>query len=109
MIVVSDKTEAKFVFVPRNSYTESDENYVFTLVDRGTNKEYPFNVLDEHGKSWGFYSFQCNFSDIPNGEYEYSVDTSAGSRVATGIIRINALEQDDVCYEPKFTYDTTDE
>ena len=91
MIIVRDKNEENTVYFPQNLYT----------------KEYDFeNLEDRHLVPYGFYTFFLNFSSCPQGEYEYLIADSHKETVGTGIIRLNSLEPDNVCYEAKFTYDT---
>ena len=105
MIIVSDKNYDKPVFFPRNLYTDSTDSYTVTLFDRGTNKSYGFDVTDRHLASYDFWSFDMDFTATPSGEYEYRITDSNGNTVGTGIIRLNALENENVYYSPKFTYD----
>lgn len=106
MIIVKDKNEENPVYFPQNLYTNSDY-YDLKLCDRGTNKEYDFeNLEDKHLVTYGFYTFYLDFSSCPQGEYEYLISDSHNDTVGTGLIRLNSLEPDNVCYEAKFTYDT---
>lgn len=78
MIIVADKNTEKTIYFPKNLYKENkiittDFDYTLILVNRGTNKQYKFNLNDEGIASYGFYSFNLNFSELPNGEYEYTI------------------------------------
>lgn len=107
MIIVKDKNIQNSVYFPQNIYTNNTDYYTLTLRDRGTNKVYEFKDLkDQHLVSYDFYTFFVDFSSCPQGEYEYVIYDSNKETVATGIIRLNNLEPENVCYEAKFTYDT---
>lgn len=96
MIIILDKNKEKVILFPKNIYTENRENeseydYKLILTNRGTNKEYEFNVNDERMINFGFYSFKLDFSDVPEDEYEYSIYVES-EVVGSGIIRLNSLD-----------------
>lgn len=105
MIVIKDKNIANTVWFPRNLYTIGDE-YLLKIRDRGTNKEYDFRATDKRLAAYGFYTFDIDFSATGAGEYEYAIADSNNDTVGTGILRLNELEREDICYEPKFIYET---
>lgn len=104
MIVIKDKNIANTVWFPRNIYTIGDD-YILKIRDRGTNKEYDFTVTDRHIAAYGFYTFFIDFSAAEAGEYEYIITDSHNDVVGSGILRLNELDQENICYEPKFTYE----
>lgn len=95
MIVISNKSTINTVYFPKNIYNENRESnteydYKLILINRGTNKEYEFNVNDEKIANYGFYTFKLNLSNLPDCEYEYKIN-SENETLANGIIRINSL------------------
>lgn len=72
MIIISDKSVQNLVYFPKNIYNDQEPTHL-TLTDRATNNVYNFGVTDERRSSYGFYSFTLDFSNIPEGEYEYAV------------------------------------
>lgn len=99
MIIVSDKNIENSVYFPQNIYTNNTDIYKLVLNDRGTNKEYVFDNLDDkHLVQYDFYSFFLNFSNLPEGEYEYTIFDSNNDIVGKGLIRLNELEQDNIYY-----------
>lgn len=100
MIIVSDKNIENSVYFPQNIYTDNNDVYKLVLNDRGTNKEYVFDNLDDkHLVQYDFYSFFINFSSMPEGEYEYTIFDSKNDIVSKGLIRLNELEQDNIYYD----------
>lgn len=81
MIIISDKSEEKTVYFPKNLYNSTEDLYILKLTDRGTNREYTFELADTLEASYGFYSFKVDFSQIPDGEYEYVVNNSTVSEI----------------------------
>lgn len=99
MIIVSDKNIENSVYFPQNIYTNNNDIYKLLLNDRGTNKKYEFEHLeDKHLVQYDFYSFLLNFSNLPEGEYEYTIYDSNEKVVGSGLIRLNALEQENTYY-----------
>ena len=92
MIIVEDKNIQNTIYFPRNYYLSGNPDmYKLVLNDRGTNKKYEFEVSDLFEATYDFYTFNPDFSDLPNGEYEYTVGYEE-SIVATGLIRLNSLD-----------------
>lgn len=76
MIIISNKNMENSVYFPKNIYTNDTELYKLTMVDRGNNKKYEFpNLDDKHLVAYDFYTFFLNFSDLPEGEYEYILES----------------------------------
>ena len=99
MIIVSNKNIENSVYFPQNIYTYNNDTYKLVLNDRGTNKQYEFeNLDDKHLVQYDFYSFFLNFSNLPEGEYEYTIYDSNNDIVGKGIIRLNELEQENIYY-----------
>ena len=74
MIIISNKDIENSVYFPRNLYTETNDVYTVVLNDRATNNKYTFNNLDDkHLVQFGFYTFFVDFSELPEGEYEYKL------------------------------------
>lgn len=105
MIIVSDKNTENTVYFPQNIYTETNDVYTLVLNDRGSNRKYTFDGLeDEHLILFGFYSFFIDFSSVPEGEYEYAIFNFKNSIVGTGLIRLNGLKDENVYYNNERTY-----
>lgn len=105
MIIISDKNIENSVYFPQNIYTNNNDVYTVVLDDRGTNKKYTFSGLDDkHLVQLSFYTFYINFSNVPEGEYEYTVIDSNDEVVARGLIRLNELEQENIIYNDNRTY-----
>ena len=104
MIIISDKDKENKVYFPRNIYKDNTNVYTVTFNNRGTNKKYTFTVEDEHLVQYDFYTFFIDFSDMPEDEYEYSIKDSNNNVVGTGLIRLNELKQENVCYEKNTEY-----
>lgn len=80
MIIVNDKNIENTVNFPKNLYNiqnDSDitlSSYNVVLKNRATNKTYEYNILDDLYKfSHDFYSFNLDFSKLPDDEYEYKI------------------------------------
>jgi hypothetical protein len=105
MIIIKDKNIENSVYFPQNIYTSNNDIYTLILNDRGTNKKYTFSGLsDRHLVSISFYTFFINFSNIPEGEYEYSILDSNEEIVSTGLIRLNELKSDISTYNDPRNY-----
>lgn len=105
MIIISNKDIENSVYFPRNIYTSTNDIYTVLLKDRGSNKEYTFEELgDRFLVQFGFYTFFVDFSELPEGEYEYNIIDSNDKLVGTGLIRLNSLGSDVVCYNNERTY-----
>lgn len=95
MIIIEDKNIVKTVYFPRNLYKEDRVNsnideYKLILFNRGTNKRYEFNVNNTREATYDFYSFNIDFSELPNGEYEYLI-LMEERNIASGLIRLGSL------------------
>lgn len=105
MIIVSNKNIENSVYFPQNIYTDNTDIYKLILIDRGTNKQYTFeNLDDKHLVQFDFYTFFINFSNLPEGEYEYTIFDSNNKTVGKGLIRLNELEQENIIYNDNRTY-----
>lgn len=78
MIIITDKSAEKTVYFPKNIYKDYPEgyNYKLILVSRGSNQRYEFDVTDQLIATYAFYSFKADFSECPDGEYEYTVEST---------------------------------
>lgn len=109
MIIVVNKNIENSVYFPQNIYTDNTDIYKLVLKDRGTNKTYEFeNLDDKHLVQYDYYSFFLNFSNLPENEYEYTIYDSNDKVVGTGIIRLNQLEQENTYYNKNNEYITYD-
>lgn len=109
MIIVSDKNIENSVYFPQNIYTDNTDIYKLVLNDRGTNKQYEFeNLDDKHLVQYDFYSFLLDFSNLPEGEYEYTIFDSNNDVVSKGLIRLNELIQDNIYYNKNNEFITYD-
>lgn len=78
MIIVSDKNVVNRVNFHKNYYILRDQvsNYKLVLRNRGTNKEYEFYPLEDLFEyRYAFYTFDIDFSKLPQDEYEYALYT----------------------------------
>ena len=85
MIEIKEKVE-QVVYFPKNS-NEVLEIYSLELHSELTQKSYTFSVVDS-GNSNRYYKFTVDFSDVDDGEYNYSI-----SGRDTGLIRIGEIYQ----------------
>lgn len=99
MIIISNKNIENSVYFPQNIYTNNNDIFKIVFVDRGTNKEYVFeNLDDKHLVQYDYYTFFINFTSMPKGEYEYTIFDSNDKIVGKGLIRLNELKQDNIYY-----------
>ena len=85
MIEIKEKVE-QVVYFPKNS-NEVLEIYSLELHSELTQKSYTFSVVDS-GNSNRYYKFTVDFSNVDDGEYNYSI-----SGRDTGLIRIGEIYQ----------------
>ena len=105
MIIVRDKNIENSVYFPQNIYTHTNGFYSIQMIERGSNRSFVFNRLeDRHLVQFGFYTFFLDFSNVPEGEYEYTITDSNNSVVGKGIIRLNQLEDSNQYYTEKTDY-----
>ena len=105
MIIISDKNIENSVYFPRNLYAGTEDEYTLVLNDRGSNTKHTFsNVEDKHLISFGFYTFIVDFTQLPKGEYEYTIFDTNENIVGTGLIRLNELTTNNVYYNNERTY-----
>lgn len=105
MIIIKNKDIENSVYFPRNLYSDATDVYTLVLNDRASNRKHTFsNLEDKHLVQFGFYTFFVNFSQCQTGEYEYAVLGNGNKTVGTGLIRLNELGQDNVCYNNERTY-----
>lgn len=104
MIIIPNKNIENLVYFPRNIYNLGGEDYKLVLIDRGTNVEYEFDVMDLHQANYGYYSFVLNLNHLPNDEYEYTIYTSYNDRVSKGIIRLGDLNLNHIVYNKDNQY-----
>ena len=86
MIEIKEKVE-QVVYFPKNS-NEVLEIYSLELHSELTQKSYTFSVVDS-GNSNRYYKFTVDFSDVNDGEYNYSI-----SGIDTGLIRIGEINKE---------------
>lgn len=55
-----------------------------------TNKEYSFDGLTDGDDLADYYVFTLNLSDIPDGEYKYTIDDDACGLIILGDLQIKA-------------------
>jgi hypothetical protein len=105
MIIIENKNMENSVYFPQNIYTSNTDIYTVVLFDRATNRKYTFSGLDDkHLVQFSFYTFFIDFTNIPEGEYEYSIIDSNSKTVGTGLIRLNDLIESNVIYNDPRTY-----
>lgn len=104
MIIVSNKNEENTIYFPKNLYINAENNYNIILKNRGTNVEYKFEDLsDTLDMPFDYYSFEIDFSKIPDDEYEYLI-YDAKNKYGSGIIRISSLNNNNIYYNDKREY-----
>ena len=86
MIEIKEKVE-QVIYFPKNS-NEVLEIYSLELHSELTQKSYTFSVVDS-GNSNRYYKFTVDFSDVDDGEYNYSI-----SGIDTGLIRIGEINKE---------------
>lgn len=102
MIIVSDKTAKKPLFVPISFYGVSPVK--LELNNRGSNQTYEFVITDSGYTNYGFYSFDVDLSNVPDDEYEYKVFGEDDKVLASGIIRVNELNNTIEYYNKNIEY-----
>lgn len=70
---ITEKSTENAVFFPKN-IQNSQQFHKILLHSEFTNKDYIIDNLVDNDNLYDYYSFVCNFSEIPNGEYVYTVD-----------------------------------
>lgn len=76
MVIIPNKTEQIEVKIPNNLQKSSGQK-TLTLKNTTTKKTYSITFTDE-GTSSYFYIFDYTFTNIPYGEYEYSIEGNKG-------------------------------
>ena len=105
MIIIKDKNKINTVYFPKNIYTMETDIYNLVLVDRGLNNKIVVpEIEDSHIVPFGFYTFAIDFTNFPQGEYEYTIFDGDENIVGSGLIRLNELEDDNTYYNNDRTY-----
>ena len=102
MIIVSDKTAKKPLLVPISFYGVYPVK--LELNNRGSNQTYEFYTTDSGYANYGFYSFDVDLSNVPDDEYEYKVIGEDDKLLASGIIRVNELNNSVEYYNKNIEY-----
>lgn len=85
MIEILNKAEQHYVYFPKND-EQHLEIYELVLHSELSQKNYSFNLTDD-GNSSRYYKFNIDFSNVDDGEYNYSI-----SGYDTGLIRIGDID-----------------
>lgn len=106
MIIVKDKNKQNLINLPQTRPNSYSEKFRLELIDRATNVHYIFFGLEDlRSFTYGFYTFNVDFSTVPQGEYEYKLyDSGRTSIFQFGIIRLNELEPDFIAHDINRTY-----
>lgn len=109
MIIINDKNIENSVYFPKNLYKNDSSIYTVILNNRGTNKIYKFeNLEDEKLVAYDFYVFIIDFSELPVDEYEYTIYGDDNSVYGKGIIKLNEVNKENIYYEKNREYITYD-
>lgn len=104
MIIISNKNIENSVLFPKNLYAFDFDTYSLVLTNRGTNKQYTFeNLEDKHTAPYGFYTMFVNFSNLPIDEYEYTL-FGEWLEVSKGIIKLMNGDQNTIYYDKNRDY-----
>lgn len=98
---IIEKTAENIVFFPKNT-PNSTEKHSILLHSELTNEDYKLEDLIDNDTLYDYYKFNCNFSNIPDGEYKYIIDDN----IATGLIILGNVKRtiNEVVYsdDPKY-------
>lgn len=86
MIFIDDKTSELSIKFPKNNY-KFLTGYTLELVSQATNQVYVFTGLTDASGMTDYYTFNIDFSEVDNGEYEYKIGCDRG------LIQIGNLAQ----------------
>lgn len=73
---IKEKTAENIVFFPKNTQNFK-QFHTILLHSELTNKDYKLEQLTDKDSLIDYYKFVCNFLEIPNGEYIYTIDDNA--------------------------------
>ena len=85
MINIDDKAIIQPIYFPR-TVNVNYETYDLTLISEITNKSYSFSGLTDESNSKNYFKFLVDFSQVDDGEYNFSI-----SDVSSGLIRIGQI------------------
>jgi len=109
MIIITDKNTENTVYFPKNLYKNKFELYTVILNNRGTNKIYKFeNIDDTLLVPYDYYTFKIDFTDLPVDEYEYTILGDDAYICAKGIIKLEAENSKNIYYDKNREYITYD-
>lgn len=98
---ITEKSTENVVFFPKN-IQKSQQFHNILLHSELTNKDYIIDNLVDNDNLYDYYKFECNFSNIPDGEYKYIIDDN----MATGLIILGNVKRtiNEVVYseDPKY-------
>ena len=101
MIIVEDKSIEKVYYFPKN---EDDGNaMLLQLFSELTHLVTTFQV-ENIANNRLYYGFSLDFSDVADGEYQYSIIDEYNEILEKGIIRIGDYSSGDVIYDLKEEY-----
>lgn len=100
MIQITDNLSEVTINLPKIRDVLDENPHILTLKSKITNKLYEFDVEDEGSRD--FYVIKMDFSTIPNGEYEYTIDNDAKGLLRVGDLAIQSTaynaDKDGVIY-----------
>ena len=99
MVIVIDKKTDNLCYFPKNIRVFPEK---YTLEIKGTSKEILVEVEDV-GCYNNWYSFQIDFSDFQNGEYNYRLFAD-DSVISYGIIQVGDYDIEHKDYKKNTTY-----
>lgn len=98
MIKVTDKFTKKEYYFPRERYFGITHGHkpmhILKLYGIGE-EEYEIGMLQDGNLFEDFYSFRLNFSDIPDGEYKYTIDDYERGLIIIGDLTVNSIAPSD--------------
>lgn len=90
MIIIEDKSITNRIKIPVNQ-DKIGFLYTFKLRNTLTNKTYSFVLEDQSNEDTLNYSFDVDFNELADGEYEYSLIETTNESVAAGVLRIGKI------------------
>lgn len=84
---IIDKFAENIVYFPKNQQSLI-EKHIILLKSELTNEEYKLDNLTDLDDLYDYYVFNCNFSNIPDGEYKYIIDDND----ACGLLILGKVE-----------------
>lgn len=72
MIIIHNKKVRVYTYFDRNTI-ENVETYKLNIFNKTSNKTYEWTDLEDLSTMKNYYDFRISFSDVDDGEYEYTL------------------------------------